>query len=73
MEKPRWPVGAFVPSEILLALCALSMHLAGLEAALFQPAHDLVLREATFDSIRALGTSPRWILIGVTESEMLAS
>jgi hypothetical protein len=49
------------------------MHLAGLEAALFQPAHDLVLREATFDSIRALGTSPRWILIGVTESEMLAS
>jgi hypothetical protein len=51
----RLPVSVFPPQiagecasgkEVLLALGALAMHHAGLEAAFFQPAEDLVLGEA---------------------------
>jgi hypothetical protein len=42
----RLPVGSSPPQNLLLALGALSIHRSGLEAALFQPALDLVFGEA---------------------------
>jgi hypothetical protein len=46
LKKPRLAIGAFVLSEVLLALGAIAIHRSGLEVAFFQPALNAVFGEA---------------------------
>jgi len=68
----RLPVRVLPAADSSSALGVLSVHRSGLEAALFQPAHDLVLGEADVRFDPHIRYKSALDLIGVTESEMLA-